>query len=211
MNLRAFTFLLLANLLLLVPATDPARATDWEDQLGRLLSETRVARFRFREVKNLRGLRRPLQSRGLMIYSRERGLYRRITEPIEQEQLITPGGVLVERSASGETQRLSLSARGGRGMVTSVFSLFSGNFDELRRYGELSLSGDTQSWSLTYDLGETRFPLKRVSVRGSKRYVRKMTMLYDGGDSIVTTFTEVDFKRDLSPRESRLFGALEGD
>ncbi len=211
MNIRPAGVLCLACLVLFGTGIGRTQSPDLTDHLRGVLSKTSVARFRFREVKHLRSLQQPLRSRGFMIYARERGLYRRITEPIVQEQLITPEGVLVERSASGDTQRLRLSAGGGRKMVTSVFSIFSGHFDALRQRGRLTLSGDTGSWSLTYDLNENRFPLKTVSMRGSGRTLRGMSMLYDGGDSTVTTFSEVEFKDRLSRREAQLFGSLEGD
>lgn len=197
----------------------PAAATEGDtppllSALGDQLRTVRVARFRFHERKYLRALERTLELEGTMVFSRDVGLYRRVTSPSEEEQLISADGTLIQRRADGTLERRPLEGTPAGRYFRGLYGLFAGDFRELDRLGTIVPEGNPADWRLRIDPGDTppqsRFPTLVLEGRGSA--VRRMTLLQNNGDSSVVHLSPVDVNEPLPPdQKRRLQALLDGD
>lgn len=195
-------------------AADPGDTLPLLSALGKKLRTVRAARFRFRERKYMRALRRPLHLEGTMVFSRGVGLYRRVTSPSRQEQLISADGTLIRRHADGTLERRPLEGTPAGRYFRGLYGLFAGDFRALNALGTIVPEGDLADWRLRIEPGDTppqsRFPTLVLEGRGSM--VRRMTLLQNGGDSSVVRLSPVDVNEPLPPDlKKRLEALRDGD
>lgn len=218
MNLpRSLLGVLAAGLVLAAPlvptrpaAADPGDTPPLLRTLGEKLRTVRVARFRFRERKYMRTLRRPLQLEGTMVFSRDVGLYRHVTSPSRQEQLISADGTLIRRHADGTLERRSLEGTPAGRYFRGLYGLFAGDFRKLEALGTIVPEGDLGNWRLRIEPGDTppesRFPT--LVLEGRRSVVRRMTLLQNSGDSSVVRLSPIDVNEPLPPDQKQRLKAL---
>lgn len=200
-----------------VPLPSGAVSDDGEallNRLGQRLRAVEVARFEFRERKHLDALDRSLELEGTMVFSRELGLYRHVTSPSRQEQLISADGTLIRRRSDGTLQRRRLGNTPAGRYFRGLYGLFAGSFDDLRTLGTLAPQGNLTRWTLRITPGEdggtSRLPT--FVLEGGDSLVRRWTTIQDGGDSSVVELTPIDVNEPLPPDSRRRIQALlDGD
>lgn len=199
--------------LIVGPLPSGAASEDGEtllNRLGQRLRTIEVARFDFREHKHLTALDRSLELEGTMVFSRDLGLYRHVTSPSGQEQLIAADGTLIRRRADGILQRRRLGNTPAGRYFRGLYGLFAGSFDDLRSLGTLAPKGDLTRWSLriTPEEGRGTARLPTFVLEGGDSLVHRLTTIQNGGDSSVVELSPIDVNKPLPPDTRRRIRAL---
>jgi hypothetical protein len=141
----------------------PAPCADWESRfqasltrtsvpetLNRLLAAHQGRGFtsRFEEIKHIELLRRPLRSSGELVFIPNRGLYRQLQRPLEQELLITDRAIY-QRHASGPAETLSLDKLpAAKAFVDAFLAVFSGSWEMLHQHFHVYFATRRAGWQL---------------------------------------------------------------
>jgi hypothetical protein len=198
-------------------AASPVAATapTGEPTLHSLMSGMASARgvvAEFREVKQLRLLRSPLESRGRLDFIPPDRLVRRTREPAEATLWIDGDRVRFQDAAGAEPTDLS-GDPSARHFVDNFVVIFSGNLAELQRRYETEFTAAAPRWSLVLvprDPLVQRF-VASISLRGEGERLYEMVLLENDGDRTTTTFESVDNDHLHSPEELRELFAATGD
>lgn len=184
------------------------------EELRRVIDRLRsvpVVRSSFEEVRHLESLTHPLRSTGIMVFAREKGLYRRLTGPIRQEQFVGPEGLVVERYPDGEVNRMDLSGRSEGRFVSLTFDLFAGHLGNLDSTMDVYFRGQPDSWTMGIKPnGESNF-FKRLKLGGRDRKIERMKMVHSSGDTTVTRFKESTIQQSLNTEQRATFRSLKGE
>jgi len=228
-GIRAAGFALILGAVGLAPlAAWPERASEEPElTLESLMAGMASARgvvAEFREVKELRLLQAPLESRGRIDFIPPGRLVRQTFEPAEATLWIDGSRVWFQDTAGAEPADLS-GDPSAREFVDNFVVIFSGDLAELQRRYETEFKADPEGGPSDRDPGWSldlvpRDPLvrrfvSRISLRGEGRGLREMVLVESDGDRTTTHFERADTDHLHSPSElNDLFaGALrpEGD
>lgn len=201
-GVTAATLVVVASVVSFTPASSTAANADTASflkDLSQRLQSIQRARFSFRTKKYLHTLNRPLQLEGFMTFAREHGLHRHVTEPLEQEQLITPDGNLIERQPDGSLRRRSLDDSPAGTFFTGLYGLFAGNLSALNAAGRVSLEGNRAGWTLQFvpDSSQPRVRLPTLRIQGHHALVQRLVVVRDAGDSTVTELSPISTNEPL--------------
>lgn len=199
---------LVAGVALTVTAfwANPARAAeDAEQTLESLMDGMASARgvvAEFREVKLLRLLQNPLESRGRLDFIPPDRLVRRTDEPARATLWIDGSRVWFQDTAGSEPTDLS-GDPSARQFIDNFVVIFSGDLSELQRRYETRFTANASLWSLELiprDALVQRF-VASISLRGEGRGLHEMVLIESDGDRTTTTFENVETDHLHSPEE----------
>ena len=147
----------------------------------------------FREVKELRLLQAPLESRGRLDFIPPDRLVRHTREPAEATLWVDGDRVWFRDMAAVEPADLS-GDPSAREFVDNFVVIFSGDLAELQRRYETSFTADAPTWSLELvprDALVKRF-VSRIMLHGEGRGLERMVLVEADGDRTTTRFEQVD-------------------
>lgn len=185
---RAGRWLRAAVLLLGVLAV-PAWAFGVDELMG-LLGRNLHGEAQFTEQRFVRGLDGPLDSTGVLRFTRPDTLERRTLTP-RPESMRVEGNVMV-LSRGGRTRTMTLDSMPELlGMVEAMRGTLSGNAPQLQRYFGTRLSGDARAWTLELQPLDKALAeqVTRLRITGTQGQVRGVEMEFAGGDRSVMTIT----------------------
>lgn len=166
---------------------------------------------RFREEKRMALLAVPLRCEGTLDYAPPSRLLRRTTAPTASFVLIRGGDL--QFGDDRRRQHIDLEATpAAQQFVDSFLSLVAGDRRALERAYEMDFRvvparPDVWELSLRPRLSATRQIIERVVLRGMGVALDRMTLRETNGDETLTTFSDVDPRRQYSPGEiTALFG-----
>lgn len=193
-TLRLLT-LLLSTFLSFSPQADNTQTTKAMTQpeqlqliTDRLSSSTRV-RSNFRQNKTMQVLRRPLISKGVMIYDKEHGLYWHIISPFAST-LIVKSDRILQRNGDQDLIIKTEDNPQALGFSQLFFHLLAGDFSKLEQHFNIELTqSKADSWKL--DLHPIKPELSQlltlITLQGAAD-VESMTLVDASGDH-----TQIEF------------------
>lgn len=188
------------------PFAHPATA---EQLRGSLLTRalarvegSRILEGQFVQRRTLRGLARPLESRGEFLLARDLGIRWRTLEPVASELVITRSGFSFKDASGAPARQPQLRVATGL-----LFALFSLDLATLERRFELSGSGTPESWQIGLRAREpgTARTVRRAILRGGET-VESIALENGEGGEMQIELREVSARAsELSDEERALF------
>jgi hypothetical protein len=178
------TVLLLAAL----AAMTARAATDDLDALMQLLALRTHAQSSFIEQQFLHVLKRPLESRGELVYDAPDRLEKQTLEP-RFETLMVAGDVLtLERGAHRRVLNLRDFPQIAP-FVTAIRATLAGDRSGLERVFHVDFAGDLPRWSLTLVPLDPRLSktIAQIRIDGAQADLRRVEITQSGGDRSVMT------------------------
>jgi outer membrane lipoprotein-sorting protein len=179
-------------LLSLLAACAPARAgADDLNELMQLLGARTHARSEFIEQQFLHVLKRPLESRGQLVYDAPDRLEKHTLEP-RREALVVVGDVLtLERG----THRRVLNLRDFPQVapfVTAIRATLAGDRAGLERVFHMEFAGDLAQWTLTLAPLDATLAqsITRIRIDGAEANLRRVEITQPDGDRSVMTMRD---------------------
>lgn len=167
------------------------------DTVFNLLKKVRGVEADFQEVKIGKGGKR-LESKGLFLYSRDQGLYRKMTQPFELEIRMTPREI-IERNELGEVSSLPLkNIPQAKALADLFFSLFSGHTAQFEKQFDLFILGDINRWEMGLQgkSGSTGSRgIRRIVIQGEQDQFNRVDLQTEGG-RVTTVYTRQTLFRD---------------
>lgn len=162
----------------------------------------KVLEGRFVQQRTLRGLTKPLESRGEFLLAGDRGIYWRTLEPVESELAITRAGLVVRSGDGAQARQPQL-----RVATELLFALFSLDLAALERRFVLSGAGSPASWQVGLRAREasTARAVRQAIIRGGT-LLEAITLENGAGDAMHIELHEVSTRAaGLSDAERALF------
>jgi outer membrane lipoprotein-sorting protein len=201
---------LIVGVALIVAASSAASSQAAEDGAVTLeslmegMASARGVVAEFREVKELRLLQAPLESRGRLDFIPPDRLVRRTRVPAEATLWIDGSRVWFQDSAGARPADLS-GDPSAREFVDNFVVIFAGDLAELQRRYATRFTARAPGWSLELvprDALVRRF-VARISLTGEGRGLHEMVLLESDGDRTTTHFDRVETDHLHSPEELR--------
>lgn len=173
------------------PFAHPATAEELRASLlGTALAQiegAKVLEGRFVQQRRLRGLTKPLESRGEFLLVRDLGIDWRTLEPVESELVITRAGLFVRNGDGAQARQPQL-----RVATELLFALFSLDLAALERRFVLSGVGSPASWQIGLRAREasTARAVRQAIIRGGT-LVEAITLENGAGDAMHIELHEV--------------------
>jgi len=170
-----------------------ARAEEWSvSELMEAMSQTRMARAKFVEQKNISMLEQPIESSGELFYTAPDRLEKRTLQP-KAESMQLEGSTLWIIS-EGKSHVLQLSRYPEiAAFIDSIRGLLSGDRKALERSYQLQLSGKKTAWTLILEPKNPRVQkvLLRIEIEGAQTTLRNILIEQADGDSSSMKITPV--------------------
>lgn len=166
------------------------------------LQRIKVMRSHFSQHKKIKILRKPLISKGFMLFSVKQGLYWQIKSPLSSTTVFTKNGIFAKNN--GISQRQS----GQMGHFGELFSaIFSGDINTLSKHFELYFSIQTGSWciGLIPKPGILKKVFNKITLIGHQQ-IEEILLEEPRGDTTVLRFADIQITpAKLSPLEEQYF------
>ncbi|HTO06237.1 MAG TPA: outer membrane lipoprotein carrier protein LolA [Myxococcota bacterium] len=208
MSARRLCLALAALAALAAEPAQPARDLTLEDLLSHMRATHGVV-AEFHEVKTLKLLDAPLESRGTLYFAPPDRLARVTREPAETK-LVLDGGRMSFRDAAGGSD-VDLSENPvARAFADNLMVLWRGDRAALESIYQLDFHADGSRWQLA--LSPRHSPLdqflRSITLRGDGAEMREMEVLESDGDRTQTFFDKIDVAHEFGEDEARaVFGA----
>ena len=163
------------------------------------VERSQVLEGAFTQQRTLRGLPKPLESRGRFLLVRDLGLQWHTLEPVEDEFVLTRAGLRERRAGNARSRRPQF------GPATELlFALFSLDLDALDRRFELFGAGSTQDWQIGMRPRDnaTARAIRQAVVRGGDR-VQSIALVNGAGDQLLIELRDVSVRADGLSAELR--------
>ncbi len=162
----------------------------------------------FVEQKTLHILSHPLESKGTLLFSPRRGVYRVMKEPVRQEILITREH-LVQRDALGHVNRMSVRGQPAAQAFVDVFlSFFAGDPRGWDKTFEAMFSGSVDAWTINL-IPRRKSPaakaLRQIVLAGHGGVLDTMTITEANGDETQTSYSNQKVFHDENAAASSSF------
>jgi hypothetical protein len=131
-------------------AQEAIRPTEIPAQLTQILPYHRGNGFsaKFQEEKKVRILQRPLRSTGQLIFLPQKGLYRQLVTPFQQELLITTTAVH-QRDYQGRVETMALDKLPfAKALVEGFLTVFSGSWESIYSHFQVYFFSADPQWKL---------------------------------------------------------------
>ena len=189
-------------------AGPPAGTITLDDLLAHMATTTGVV-AEFREIKTLKLLDAPLETRGTIYYAPPDRLARVTRDPAET-RLVLDGGHMRYRDAAGARDVDLASNPVARAFADNLIVLWRGDKPALEKVYALDFHADGTRWQLV--LTPRGSPLDRfvraIHLRGDGAAMREMELVETDGDKTQTVFDKTDVAHAFGEEESRaVFGA----
>lgn len=160
-------------------------------QIIGLLSSTNRVRSEFQQSKKMKILRRPLISKGSMIYERDQGLYWHIETPFPST-LVVMADRIIQHSDGQVTVMNATENPQAFGFAQVFFQLLAGNFIQLEKKFSLYFSLDKDvGWQLGLIPRNAQFSMiaKKIILQGTDD-LNAITLSDASGDITVIQFLQ---------------------
>ena len=173
----------------------PSIAGDTLSGIKELLTRNSVICADFIQSKSLRALKRPLVSRGNLIYIAQKGVLWRVLEPFPTQVLIKSDALIIWND-DGKPQRNGFEQAPIFGALSRVFlAVFAGDVDRLRKTFEIEANLDKSNWRLKLTPRNAGFAAIIAHVRASGgKFVDEIQIQEGRGDQTLIKFTGMNTK-----------------
>lgn len=161
----------------------------------------------FTQSKKIKALKRPLLTKGHVIYSRDNGILWQILKPFQMHYILGEE-TIVEVSASGRRKEKQVGDVPGLAQVGRVFRAMLGvDTAALDQYFHMQVSGDATQWTLmlTPKQAQLAQALSLITLSG-QQYIETIALNEAGGDVTTLTFSNTEGKSTLSEAEQTMLG-----
>lgn len=183
------------------PADAPATA-----RLHARLSQAEVLRADFVQSKAMAAFKKPLVTRGQLVFAPRHGVIWKIEQPLRLTYVLREDR-LIEIAADGREQVKTARELPAVAHVARIFrALLGGQTQALDELFAASLSGDPdRDWTLTLTPRATQTAqfVRRIALAGG-RHLDEIRLEEAGGDVTTLSFSHTRLADALSPEESRL-------
>lgn len=207
--------LLIAALFLAAAATasaaaaEPApNAADVSMRLNRNLEQHPVLRAEFVQEKHMAAFKKPLVTRGRLVFVRGEGVLWKIESPLKLTYVLADNRI-VEIGEDGAARTRTAQDVPGLAQVGQVFrALLGAQTDALAGYFTIAAQGSPEAWRLvlTPRPGPLGQFMRQIQLAGA-RHVERIRIEEAGGDATVIAFRDIAEQDSLSAQERSLFGA----
>lgn len=171
------------------------------------MTRAAVIRGEFAQEKYFSIMTRPLLSQGQFTLLREKGIWWHNTQPVTGDLVITDSGLL-QRSASGETQRVSSEKHPALKTMTDIIrQLVAGDWNQLSQHFDIRAVLAEKEWTATLIPKKTS-PLhafaRTIELRGQAD-VRAIKIDETNGDKTAIAFSQIRYDSQLQPSETDAF------
>ena len=206
MNARRLWLVALAALAL--GAESPSGSSLTLDDLLKHMSQTPGVVAEFREIKTLKLLDTPLETRGTLYFAPPDRLARITREPAETRLVLAGGRMHYQDAAGGRDTDLSTNPV-ARAFAENLIVLWRGDRAALEKIYSLDFRADASRWQLV--LAPKSAPLDRflrtITLRGDGKVMHEMEVIETDGDRTQTLFEKSDVEHTFGEEEARaLFG-----
>lgn len=202
----AFWLTLLLALLTVPPYVRAAAGGDLVAMIARQSAEYPVVRARFTQTRTMSALKKPLITRGTLIYSRRDGVLWRIEAPYAVTYVLGESRV-AEIGADGTRRERDAREIPGLAQVAKVFrALLGSDVAVLHNLFDAKASGGPDRWeiALTPHVPEVKRHLNGMRLTGG-RFVEMVQVDEAGGDVTRLNLHDTRGDQGLTPEEFALF------
>jgi outer membrane lipoprotein-sorting protein len=195
---------LIATLLLLLSL--PLAADELLPRIAAQLDKHAVVRAEFTQSKHISGLKRPLQTSGQLVFTRQHGVLWQINAPYQISYILSEDKV-VEIAADGRRKERLARDLPGLAQVGRVFrAMLGANTNALREYFDIKTDGKIGLWSLTLTPRQAQMAqfIERIEISGSD-FVSQIRIQESSGDATLIKFRNSVGADSLSATEQQLF------
>ncbi len=146
----------------------------------------------FAEEKKVLILQRPLRSTGQVIYLPQKGLYRQLVTPFQQELLITTTAVH-QRDYQGRIETMALAKLPyAKALVEGLLTVFSGAWESIHSYFQVYFFSADPQWRLGLLPKHTMMSqiISCIILEGEKQQVLSLWVHETNGDITHDRFTD---------------------
>lgn len=193
--------------LLLIAATAHAQTDDLLARIAAQLDKHAVVRAEFSQSKQISGLKRPLQTSGQLVFTRQQGVLWQIEQPYRISYILSEDRV-VEIGADGSRKQRLAQDLPGLAQVGRVFrAMLGANTGALREYFDIQAQGDIANWSLRLTPRQAQMAqfIERLELSGGA-FVGAIRIQESSGDVTQIQFRNSKGASALSESEQQLFG-----
>lgn len=198
---------LLGALLLGATAFADDHANRIAAQLGARLEQVPVLRAEFVQSKQMAAFKKPLQTRGRLVFARQNGVLWQIEQPLKLTYVLQENRML-EIGDDGNVQARTSKDQPGIAQIGRIFrALLGGQTKALADLFDASGSGDAErGWTLTLTPRTPQVAqfIRRIALNGS-RYVDSIRIEEAGGDTATIKFRQTGEAAALNDEERKLF------
>jgi len=178
------------------------------DDLLKHMATTRGVVAEFREIKTLKLLDAPLETRGTVYFAPPGRLARITRDPVETRLILDGGRMRFQDAAGGSDVDLSANPV-ARSFAENMVVLWSGDKAALEQIYTLDFHSEGARWQLA--LAPRHSPLDKflrsITLRGDGAAMREMEVVESDGDRTQTLFEKSDVDHAFGEEETRaLFG-----
>jgi hypothetical protein len=178
------------------------------DELLQRMATTHGVVAEFREIKTLKLLDAPLETRGTLYFAPPDRLARITREPAETRLVLDGGRMRFQDAAGGKDVDLSANPV-ARSFAENLIVLWRGDRAALEQIYTLEFHAEGARWQLS--LAPRHEPLDRflrsITLRGDGATMQEMEVVESDGDRTQTLFDKSDVEHDFGDDEARaVFG-----
>lgn len=186
-----------------------APADDIATRLGARLEQVPVIRAEFEQRKDMAAFKKPLITRGRLVFARQHGVLWQIEQPLKLTYVLQEGR-MVEIGEDGAVQTRTTQDAPAVAQIGRIFrALLGGQAKALAEFFDSTGSGDPdKAWTLTLNprnpqLGQF---IKRITLGGGKHVV-SIRIEEANGDTAIIRFKNTAEAKVLSAEEMARFCA----
>lgn len=200
---------LILTLVLLAPITVPAAPTTLQlaARMAQHLEQAPVVRAEFTQEKVMAAFKKPMRTRGRLVFARDQGVIWQIDAPIKLAYVLGDNRI-AEVGEDGIAQIRTARDIPGFSQVSSLFrALLGAETDTLTESFVVTTEGTLDSWRLTLvpKPGPLIQTMREIRLSGS-RHVERIRLEEANGDNTTLLFRNITEDRALSPAERERFG-----
>ena len=147
---------------------------------------------KFEEEKKVLILQRPLRSTGQLIFLPQKGLYRQLVTPFQQELLITTTAVQ-QRDYHGRVEIMALDKLPfAKALVEGLLTVFSGSWESIHSHFQVYFFSANPQWKLGLKPKHTMMSqiISCIILEGEKHQVHSLWVHETNGDVTHDRFTD---------------------
>lgn len=198
--------LALSLFLPLVAAAAPTTA-ELAARMAQRLEQAPVLRAEFTQEKSMAAFKKPLQTRGRMVFARSQGVIWTIESPFKLSYVLAEDRI-VEIGEDGVPQVRTARDIPGLAQVASLFrALLGAQAEALAEVFTITPDGTLDAWRLTLvpKPGPLTQAMREIRMSGS-RHVERIRIEEANGDSTTLVFRNATEDRAPAPAERERFG-----
>lgn len=200
--------LILILLTCLASASHAAPADDIATRLGTRLEQAPVIRAQFEQKKDMAAFKKPLITRGRLVFARQHGVLWQIEQPLKLTYVLQEGR-MVEIGDDGAVQTRTTQDAPAVAQIGRIFrALLGGQTKALAEFFDSTGSGDPdKAWILTLNPRNPQVGqfIKHITLTGGK-HVDNLRIEEANGDTATIRFRQTIEASELSAEERKLFG-----